>query len=324
MEYRRLGNSGLKVSALSFGAWVTFAQQITRETAGQLMDTAFDAGVNFFDNAEVYADGKAEIVMGKILKKRGWPRDEFLVSSKVFWGGEKPNQTGLSRKHVMDACHAALGRLRVDYLDLYFCHRPDPETPIEETVRAMTDLIQQGKVLYWGTSEWNAAQITEAYNLARQYGLVPPTMEQPQYNMFTRDKVEKDFAPLYGDIGLGTTIWSPLASGLLTGKYNAGDPGDTRTSLKNYGWLKERFESEQSQKNLKLVPQLGELAQELDTNLPQLGIAWCLKNPHVSTAILGASKVEQLENNLKALDLVPKLTPEVMEKIEGILGNRAA
>lgn len=324
MEYRRLGTSGLKVSALSFGAWVTFAQQISRETAGQLMDTAFDAGVNFFDNAEVYAEGKAEIVMGKILKKRGWPRGEFLVSSKVFWGGDKPNQTSLCRKHVMEACHAALGRLRVDYLDLYFCHRPDPETPIEETVRAMTDLIRQGKVLYWGTSEWSAPQITEAYNLARQYGLVPPTMEQPQYNMFTRDKVEKEFAPLYGDIGLGTTIWSPLASGLLTGKYNAGDPGDTRISLKNYGWLKERFESEQSKQNLKIVPRLGEVAQELGANLPQLGVAWCLKNPHVSTAILGASKVEQLENNLKALDLLPKLTPEVMEKIEGILGNRAA
>ena len=322
MEYRRLGKSGLKVSALSFGAWVTFAQQISRETAGELMDTAFDAGINFFDNAEAYADGQAEIVMGKILKKRGWPRDEFIVSSKVFWGGDKPNQTGLSRKHVVEACHAALCRLRVDYLDLYFCHRPDPETPIEETVRAMSDLIHQGKVLYWGTSEWSAAQINEASNLARQEGLVPPTMEQPQYNMFTRAKVEKEFAPLYGDLGLGTTIWSPLASGLLTGKYNEGTPDDTRISLKNYGWLKESFENEEGRQRLKLVPQLGEVAKELNANLPQLGVAWCLKNPHVSTAILGASKVEQLENNLGALDLVPKLTPEVMEKIEGILGNR--
>ena len=324
MEYRRLGKSGLKVSALSFGAWVTFAQQITRETATQLMETAFDAGVNFFDNAEAYASGKAETVMGKILKKRGWPRDEFIVSSKVFWGGDKPNQTGLSRKHVVEACHAAMDRLRVDYLDLYFCHRPDPDTPIEETVRAMSDLVQQGKVLYWGTSEWSAAQITDASNLARQHGLVMPTMEQPQYNLFTRDKVEKEFAPLYGDIGLGTTIWSPLASGLLTGKYNAGNPGDTRISLKNYGWLKESFENEEGQRKLKIVPQLGEVATELDANLPQLGIAWCLKNPHVSTAILGASKVEQLENNLRALELMPKLTPEVMEKIEGILGNRPA
>ena len=322
MEYRRLGKSGLKVSVLSFGAWVTFAQQITRETAGQLMDTAFAAGVNFFDNAEAYAAGQAEVVMGEILKERAWPRDEFIVSSKVFWGGDKPNQTGLSRKHVVEACHAALRRLQVEYLDLYFCHRPDPETPIEETVRAMTDLVQQGKVLYWGTSEWSAVQITEAYNLARQHGLVPPTMEQPQYNMFTRDKVEREFAALYGDIGLGTTIWSPLASGLLTGKYNAGDPGDTRTSLKNYDWLKESFENDEGKQRLKMVPPLAEVAKELGANLPQLGVAWCVKNPHVSTAILGASKIEQLENNLRALALVPKLTPEVIEKIEEILGNR--
>lgn len=324
MEYRRLGKSGLKVSALSFGAWVTFAQQITRETAGQLMDTAYAAGVNFFDNAEAYAAGQAEVVMGEILKERGWPRDEFIVSSKVFWGGDKPNQTGLSRKHVIEACHAAMRRLQVDYLDLYFCHRPDLETPIEETVRAMSDLIRQGKVLYWGTSEWTAAQITEAYSLAREHGLVPPTMEQPHYNMFTRDKVEKEFAPLYGDIGLGTTIWSPLASGLLTGKYNAGTPGDTRISLKNYEWLKADFESEEGKQKLKVVQQLGVLANELSVNLPQLAIAWCLKNPHVSTAILGASKVEQLENNLRALEAVPKLTPEVMERIEGMLGNRPA
>ncbi len=324
MEYRRLGKSGLKVSALSFGAWVTFAQQITRETAGHLMDTAFAAGVNFFDNAEAYASGQAEVVMGEILKERAWPRDEFIVSSKVFWGGEKPNQTGLSRKHVIEACHAAMRRLQVDYLDLYFCHRPDAETPIEETVRAMSDLIRQGKVLYWGTSEWSGAQIAEAYRTARELGLVPPTMEQPQYNMFTRDKVEKEFAPLYGDIGLGTTIWSPLASGLLTGKYNAGSPGDTRTSLKNYDWLKESFESEEGKQRLAMVPRLGELANELGVNLPQLGVAWCLKNPHVSTAILGASKVEQLENNLRALEALPKLTPEVMERIEGILGNRPA
>ena len=324
MEYRRLGKSGLKVSALSFGAWVTFAQQITRETAGQLMDTAFDAGVNFFDNAEAYASGKAEVVMGKILKKRGWPRDEFIVSSKVFWGGDKPNQTGLSRKHVVEACHAAMHRLKVDYLDLYFCHRPDPDTPIEETVRAMSDLVRQGKVLYWGTSEWSAAQITEACGIARETGLVLPTMEQPQYNLFTRDKVEKEFAPLYGDIGLGTTIWSPLASGLLTGKYSAGHPGDTRTSLKNYGWLKESFDSDEGKQRLAMVPKLEEVAKELGANLPQLGVAWCLKNPNVSTAILGASKVEQLENNLRALEVVPKLTPEVMETIEGILGNRLA
>ena len=327
MEYRRLGKSGLQVSALSFGAWVTFAQQITRETATQLMTTAFDAGVNFFDNAEAYAEGQAEIVMGEILRERAWPRDEWTVSSKVFFGagGEKPNQTGLSRKHVFEACDAALKRLQVDYLDLYFCHRPDPNTPIEETVRAMSDLIHQGKVLYWGTSEWNAAQISEAYEIAHGHGsLYAPTMEQPQYNMFTRDKVEKEFAPLYGDIGLGTTIWSPLAGGFLTGKYNEGTPEDTRVSMENYAWLKPRYEDEEAKAKLAKVRQLADTAKELDTNLPRLALAWCLKNPHVSTAILGASKVEQLENNLGALDVVPKLTPEFMEKIEGILANHPA
>ena len=327
MEYRRLGKSGLQVSALSFGAWVTFAQQITRETATQLMTTAFDAGVNFFDNAETYADGQAEIVMGEILKERGWPRDEWTVSSKVFFGanGEKPNQTGLSRKHIFEACHAALGRLQVDYLDLYFCHRPDPNTPIEETVRAMSDLIHQGKVLYWGTSEWSAAQIGEAYEIAQANGsLYAPTMEQPQYNMFKRDKVEREFAPLYGDTGLGTTIWSPLAGGLLTGKYNEGTPTDTRISMENYAWLKPRYEDEEAKQKLAVVKQLGELARELGTNLPRLAIAWCVKNPHVSTAILGASRVEQLENNLGALELLPKLTPEMMGQIDVLLNNRPA
>src|SRR3982074_2503895 len=230
MKYRRLGKSGLQVSELSFGAWVTFAQQITEKTAEKLMTIAYDAGVNFFDNAEAYANGKAEIVMGRILKRRGWGRDTFLVSSKVFWGGDLPNQEGLGRKHVIEARHAALRRLQVDYLDLYFCHRPDPDTPIEETVCAMSDLIAQGKVLYWGTSEWSAESILEAYRIAREQRLVPPTMEQPQYNLFRREKVEREFLPLYEKVGLGTTVWSPLASGLLTGKYNEGDPGDTRIS----------------------------------------------------------------------------------------------
>ena len=322
MEYRRLGRSGLQVSALSFGAWVTFAQQITRETASALMTAAFDGGVNFFDNAEAYAAGEAEVVMGKILKKKGWPRSEFIVSSKVFWGGDKPNQEGLSRKHVMEACHAAMERLKVDYLDLYFCHRPDPNTPIEETVRAMSDLIHQGKVLYWGTSEWSAQGITEAHEAARKHNLVPPTMEQPQYNMFTRDKVEREFAPLYGDVGLGTTVWSPLASGMLTGKYLDGDPGDTRTSLKNYEWLRKTFNNEEAQRRLGVVRSLNDFAKELGTTLPRLALAWCLKNPHVSTAIMGASRVEQLEDNMQSLEVVARLTPEVMEKIEGILGNK--
>ncbi len=320
MKYRRLGKSGLQVSELSFGAWVTFAQQITEKTAEKLMTIAYDAGVNFFDNAEAYADGKAEIVMGRILKRRGWGRDSFLVSSKVFWGGDLPNQEGLSRKHVIEACHAALRRLRVDYLDLYFCHRPDPNTPIAETVRAMSDLIAQGKVLYWGTSEWSAAEISEAHRVARELLLVPPTMEQPQYNMFHREKVEKEFAPLYDSIGLGLTTWSPLASGLLTGKYNEGDPGGTRISLKNYEWLREQFETAEARKRLTKVKKLAAVASDLETTLPQLGLAWCLKNPRVSSVITGASKPKQVNENMKACELADRLTEEVMARIEAILG----
>ncbi|MEY2561734.1 MAG: hypothetical protein QOG51_2149 [Verrucomicrobiota bacterium] len=319
MKYRRLGKSGLQVSELSFGAWVTFAQQITEKTAEKLMTIAYDAGVNFFDNAEAYANGKAEIVMGRILKRRGWGRDTFLVSSKVFWGGDLPNQEGLSRKHVIEACHAALRRLRVDYLDLYFCHRPDPDTPIEETVRAMSDLIAQGKVLYWGTSEWSAAGITEAHRIARELRLVPPTMEQPQYNMFHREKVEKEFAPLYDTVGLGLTIWSPLASGLLTGKYNDGDPGGTRISLKNYAWLREEFETKEARKRLAKVKKLAAVADGLGTTLPRLALAWCLKNPHVSSVITGASRPSQVKENMKAGELVDHLTAEVMKKIDAIL-----
>jgi voltage-dependent potassium channel beta subunit len=288
------------------------------------MRTAFDGGVNFFDNAEAYAAGKAETVMGNILRQHGWGRDEFVVSSKVFWGGEKPNQKGLCRKHVFDACHAALRRLQVEYLDLYFCHRPDPETPIEETVRAMTDLIHQGKVLYWGTSEWSAAQIGEAHTIARAAGLEEPTMEQPQYNLFHRERVENEYAPLYGEYGMGTTIWSPLASGLLTGKYNAGDPGDTRLALPGYEWLKEMFSNEEARQRLESVKKLAAVAADLGTNLPRLALAWCLKNPHVSTVITGASRVEQLTDNLQALEVVPLLTPEVLARIEGTLDSHPA
>jgi len=322
MKYRRLGKSGLQVSELSFGAWVTFAQQISEATAERLMTIAYDSGVNFFDNAEAYANGKAEVVMGKILKRRGWGRDTFLVSSKVFWGGDLPNQEGLSRKHVIEACHAALRRLRVDYLDLYFCHRPDPNTPIEETVRAMSDLVAQGKVLYWGTSEWSAREITQAHRIARDLRLVPPTMEQPQYNMFHRERVEKEFAPLYKKFGLGTTIWSPLASGLLTGKYNEGDPGGTRISLKNYDWLREQFENDEARQRLAKVKKLARVAQDLGTTLPRLGLAWCLTNPQVSTVITGASKPAQVTENMKAGQLVDKLTNEVMARIETILRDK--
>jgi voltage-dependent potassium channel beta subunit len=319
MNYRRLGKSGLQVSELSFGAWVTFAQQIGNETAEELMTIAYDCGVNFFDNAEAYADGQAELVMGKILKSKGWPRDTFVVSSKVFWGGDRPNQEGLSRKHVFEACHAALRRLQVDYLDLYFCHRADANTPIEETVRAMSDLISQGKVLYWGTSEWSAAEITRAHEISRKLLLVAPTMEQPQYNMFHREKVEYEFAPLYEKFGLGTTIWSPLASGLLTGKYNDGDPGNTRTSMPMYSWLRDQFQVNEARQRLAKVKQLTEVANDLAITMPQLALAWCLKNPHVSSVITGASKPAQVRENMKAGDVVGKLSGEVMQRIEEIL-----
>jgi voltage-dependent potassium channel beta subunit len=322
MEYRRLGGSGLKVSALSFGSWVTFSFQADDSAASELMSTAYDAGVNFFDNAEVYAAGESERIMGRALDKFGWGRDTFCVSSKVFWGGDKPTQRGLCRKHVHDACHAALKRLRVEYLDLFFCHRPDLETPIEETVRAMHDLVQQGKVMYWGTSEWSAQQIQDAYGLARQYGLTPPTMEQPQYNMLHRDRVEREYHPLYSGIGLGTTIWSPLASGILTGKYSDGIPKGSRMALPEYQWLRERVESEHGQDQIRRAAELRPIADRLGVSLALLAIAWCLKNPDVSTVILGASRVEQLHENLKALDVAEQLTPDVMESIEGVLKNR--
>ena len=319
MKYRHLGKSGLQLSELSFGAWVTFAQQVNNDTAEELMTIAYDSGANFFDNAEAYAEGRAEIVMGNILKKKRWPRDSFVVSSKVFWGGDRPNQEGLSRKHVIEACHAALRRLQVDYLDLYFCHRPDPDTPIEETVRAMSDLIAQGKVLYWGTSEWSAAGILRAHTIAREWHLVPPTMEQPQYNMFEREKVEREFAPLYEKVGLGTTVWSPLASGLLTGKYNDGDPGNTRISMPMYSFLRERFETDETRRRLEKVKQLAGVAGNLGVTLPKLALAWCLKNPNVSTVITGASKPEQVRENMKAGDVVRQLDDGVMQRIEAIL-----
>ncbi|MBA3899478.1 MAG: aldo/keto reductase [Bacteroidetes bacterium] len=322
MEYRRLGKSGLQVSALSFGSWVTFGFQVDNKVAEDCIKLAYDSGINFFDNAEVYASGQSELVMGNILKEFGWSRDTFVVSSKVFWGGKLPNQRGLSRKHVIEACHAALRRLQVDYLDLYYCHRPDHITPVEETVRAMTELIHQGKVLYWGTSEWSAQQIQEAYGIARQYNLIPPTMEQPQYNMFHRERVEVEYNRLYDGIGLGTTIWSPLASGLLTGKYNDGIPEGTRINLPNMDWLKEKFTSAEAKEQINKVKKLADVAKSLNTTLPCLAIAWCLKNPKVSSVILGASKVSQLEENLQSLEVKEQLTAPVMEELEAILQNK--
>ncbi|MEZ4745197.1 MAG: aldo/keto reductase [Calditrichia bacterium] len=322
MEYRFLGKSGLKVSALSFGAWVTFGDQIGEDVAYAAMKAAYDAGVNFFDNAEVYSQGKAETMMGNVIKKAGWKRSDLVVSTKIFWGGNGPNDKGLSRKHIVEGTDAALKRLQMEYVDLIFCHRPDLYTPIEETVRAMNHVIHQGKAFYWGTSEWSAEQIREAYRIARQEHLIPPLMEQPQYNMLHRDRVEKEYALLYDEIGLGTTIWSPLASGLLTGKYNKGIPDGTRLSLPDYEWLKKRILSEEGQKNIDKVRKLEPIANDLGISLPQLALAWCLKNPNVSTVITGASKPEQVTENMKTLDVVGKLTGDVMEKIETVLDNR--
>lgn len=322
MEYRRLGKAGLKVSALSLGSWVTFGKQVDMRDAKMLLQTAYDAGVNFFDNAEGYEAGESEKIMGEAIAALGLPRDTFAVSSKVFWGGEKQMQLGVNAKHVRDACDAALLRLKVDYLDLFFCHRPDIDTPIEETVRAMHNLIQQGKVMYWGTSEWSAQQITEAHAVARAYGLTPPTMEQPQYNLLHRDKVEREFAPLYENFGLGTTIWSPLASGMLTGKYNDGIPDDSRLNLPGYEWLKDLWTSEEGKAKLEKIRQLTALADEIGISVAHLSLAWCLKNPNVSTVILGASRLSQLEDNLASMDAVEKLTSDVMEKIEAIVDNQ--
>jgi voltage-dependent potassium channel beta subunit len=322
MEYRRLGKSGLQVSVLSFGSWVTFGKQIGDNTAEELMTIAYDNGVNFFDNAEIYSRGKSELVMGEILKKKAWPRSSYCVSSKVYFGYEdgKPNQTGLSRKHIVEGCHAALKRLQVDYLDLFFCHRPDKNTPIEETVWAMNTLIQQGKILYWGTSEWANDEIMQAFVFAERNRLIGPTMEQPQYNMFERTKIEKDYLLLFRDFGLGTTIWSPLASGLLSGKYSDGMPTDNRLHIEGMDWLKERTLGDNSR--IEKTKQLTIVAKELGTSLAKLSIAWCVKNPNVSTAILGASKPEQLKETITSLEVLPLLTAEVCEKIESILQNK--
>jgi len=324
MEYRFLGKSGLKVSALSFGSWVTFHDQFGEDIAYQCMKAAYDAGVNFFDNAEAYAMGNSEIIMGKVLKKTGWKRTDLVLSTKIFWGGQGVNDRGLSRKHIFEGTDSSLKRLQTDYVDLIFCHRPDIYTPIEETVSAMNQVIAQGKALYWGTSEWSSQQIMEAYHIARREHMIPPTMEQPEYNMFHRDKIEKEFLPLYKKVGLGTTIWSPLASGLLTGKYNNGIPEGSRLSLDNYEWLKNRIMKGQGPEQIEKVKQLAPIAEELGTNLTNLSLAWCLKNPNVSTVITGASKSEQVKNNMSAIDVVSKLTTDIMEKIENILQNKPA
>ena len=319
MNYRNLGKTGLKISELSYGSWVTFSFQLDQKDATDMLKIAYDNGINFFDNAEAYASGDSEKIMGKAIKSLGWKRDTYIVSSKVFWGGEKPTQRGLSHKHVVDACNNALRRLQVDYLDLYFCHRPDPETSIEETVRAMHTLIMQGKVCYWGTSEWSALDIQEAYEISRKLNLTPPSMEQPEYNMFRRDKMEDEYLPLFAKEKLGTTIWSPLASGLLTGKYINGMPSGTRTSLKNYKFIKESFESDSYKEKHEKVKKLKVIADDLSIPLTNLALSWCLKNSNVSTVILGASKKDQLIENLKTINYLELLEDSVMSQIESIL-----
>lgn len=322
MEYRFLGSSGLQVSALSFGAWVTFGNQLDDGLALECMQAAMDKGVNFFDNAEAYARGDAETIMGRVIKKAGWKRSDLVISTKIFWGGEGPNERGLSRKHILEGTDAALARLQMDYVDLIFCHRPDYHTPIEETVRAMSHVVNHGKAFYWGTSEWSAEEIRAAHGIARREHLVPPAMEQPQYNLLHRERVELEYKRLYDDIGLGTTTWSPLASGILTGKYNDGIPEGARLTIETYAFLRELVESEEGKANLEKVRKLGPIAQDLDCSLAQLALAWCLCNRDVSTVITGASRPEQITENLKALDLVDRLTPEVMDRIEGVLQNK--
>lgn len=323
MEYRRMGKTGLQLSTLSYGSWVTFAKQIDDSISDRLMGIAYDNGINFFDNAEVYSRGESELMMGRVLKSKKWDRTSYTVSSKAFFGwrgpDNKPNQTGLSRKHLIEACHEALQRLQLDYLDLFFCHRPDKNTPIEEVVWTMNTLIQQGKILYWGTSEWSAAEIMEAHMVARELRLIGPAVEQPEYNLFKRQKVEIDYYTIFKNIGMGTTIWSPLASGLLTGKYNDGIPEDSRLALEGFEWLKDKTISADK---LQRVRNLGTLAADLGTSLATLSIAWCISNPNVTTAILGATKEAQLIENLKALDVVPKLTVEVKQRIDDIMGTK--
>jgi voltage-dependent potassium channel beta subunit len=323
MEYRRMGKTGLELSVLSYGSWVTFHKQIDDGIADELMGIAYEQGINFFDNAEVYAAGESEKLMGRVLKKKNWDRTSYTVSSKAFfgWRGKqnKPNQTGLSRKHLTEACHEAMQRLQVDYLDLYFCHRPDKNVPIEEVVWTMNILIQQGKILYWGTSEWGAAEIMEANRVAAQFGLIGPSVEQPQYNLLERNKMENEFSMIFKTVGMGTTIWSPLAAGLLTGKYNNGIPEGSRFALEGFDWLKDRWMVEDK---LERVRKLGDFARELNTSLAALSIAWCVANPDVTTAILGATKKEQLLENLKALEVLPKLTPDVLKRIEDIIQTK--
>ena len=320
-----MGKTGLKLSVLSYGSWVTFSKQVDDSASDKLMGLAYDNGINFFDNAEAYEGGRSEEMMGRVLRKKNWDRTTYCISSKAFFGlygkSNKPNQNGLSRKHITEACHAALRRLQTDYLDLFYCHRPDRETPMEEIVWTMNILLQQGKILYWGTSEWSAAEIMEAHAVAGSLNLIGPAMEQPQYNLFERQKMEHDYYTIFRNVGMGTTTWSPLASGLLTGKYNNGIPEGSRLSIENYKWLKDTIMQEEK---LAKVRKLDMVAKELNTSLATLSIAWCIHNKNVTSAILGATKEKQLLENLEALVVYPKLTPEIMQEIDEIMGTKPA
>ena len=322
MKYRFLGKSGLKVSELSFGSWVTFGSQVDIDKAVKMMTIAYDAGVNFFDNAEVYNDGEAERIMGEAIKKTGWKQHDLVLSTKIFWGGDGPNLQGLSRKHIIEGMDASLKRMGVEYVDLACRDLGSMKSGKGDADREFNRLINQGKAFYWGTSEWSAQQITQAYGIARQEHLIPPLMEQPQYNMFHRDRVEAEYQRLYTEIGLGTTIWSPLASGLLSGKYNKGIPEDSRANLPGYEWLKKRFTAKEAKDQIGKVIKLADVAEGLGCTTAQLALAWCLLNPNVSTVITGASKPEQIKDNMKAIDFVDKLTPDVVEAIEEILNNK--
>lgn len=321
MQYKNLGRSGLKVSQLSYGAWVTFGNQLDVKEAKNLLQCCRDNGVNFFDNAEVYANGRAEEIMGQAIRELGWKRSDVVISTKIFWGGSGPNDKGLSRKHIIEGTKASLKRLDMDYVDVIYCHRADVSTPIEETVRAMNHVIDKGWAYYWGTSEWSAQQITEAWSVAQRLDLVGPIVEQPEYNLLSRHKVESEYLPLYNNYGIGLTTWSPLASGVLSGKYSLGSPppSDTRFALDNYKNLANRSLVEDV---LTKVDGLKPIAKELDVSLPQLAIAWCAANPNVSSVITGATKESQIKENMKAIDVIPKLTPLVMEKIEAVVQTK--
>jgi len=317
MQYRHLGKAGIKVSELSIGSWVTYGKQVDVRAARDILQTAWEAGVNFFDNAEAYAGGQSEIIMGKALKELAFPREQYLISTKIFWGGKGPNDTGLNYKHIIEGVNNALKRLGLEYVDFVFAHRPDPETPMEEVVWGFNQIIQQGKAFYWGTSEWSAAQIMQAYQVAKEYHLRPPSMEQVQYNLLHRRRFEKEYAVLYKELGYGTTVWSPLAGGLLTGKYNDGKiPEHSRATLSGWEWVKDDVLDPEK---LKVTRKLAEIAADLGVSMAQMSLAWLLKNPNVSTVITGASRVEQVRENMKAADVVPLLTDEVMARIEAAL-----